>query len=158
MTTIAYKGGIIAVDSRIVRGSMIVTDCSKEKFKWVDGHVFFMAGVVADYEYFIESFFAGKPSVKTSIDVAAFVFDEILHDLYYSAVDNELHEFWKCKLDKSIPAAIGSGSPYALTAMDCSRSAQDAVRMASKRDTDTGGEIIVYDMESESFIPKKIKR
>ena len=41
----------------------------------------------------------------------------------------------------NIPYAIGSGADHAFTAMDCGCSAKEAVQMAVKRDTCTGGRI-----------------
>lgn len=37
--------------------------------------------------------------------------------------------------------AIGNGSPFALTAMDMGSAAAEAVEMAKKRDTSTGGQV-----------------
>ena len=48
---------------------------------------------------------------------------------------------WKTRLSLSNPDAIGSGSPFALTAMDMGASAEEAVTMAAKRDSCTGGKI-----------------
>jgi ATP-dependent protease HslVU (ClpYQ) peptidase subunit len=38
--------------------------------------------------------------------------------------------------------AIGSGACHAITAMDCGKGAVDAVRMAMKRDMNTGGRVV----------------
>lgn len=43
--------------------------------------------------------------------------------------------------------AIGSGMYYALTAMDCGCSAEEAVKMAAKRDVNTGGEIRIFKIQ-----------
>jgi hypothetical protein len=40
--------------------------------------------------------------------------------------------------------AIGTGTDHAITAMDCGLSAREAVKMAMKRDTGTGGRIRTY--------------
>ena len=48
---------------------------------------------------------------------------------------------WKQELDPANPDAIGSGSAYALAAMDMGASAEDAVRAAMKRDIYTGGRV-----------------
>ena len=48
---------------------------------------------------------------------------------------------WKQDLELSNPDAIGSGSAYAIAAMDMGASAEDAVRAAMKRDIYTGGTI-----------------
>lgn len=46
---------------------------------------------------------------------------------------------WKQDLDPSNPDAMGSGSAYAIAAMDMGASAEDAIRAAMKRDIYTGG-------------------
>ena len=55
-------------------------------------------------------------------------------------------EYWGSSLrpikDGSGYAAIGSGSPHAITAMDCGKSAVQAVQMAAKRDPATGGRVV----------------
>jgi hypothetical protein len=38
--------------------------------------------------------------------------------------------------------AIGTGASYAITAMDCGKSAAQAVQMAMKRDINTGGRVV----------------
>jgi hypothetical protein len=38
--------------------------------------------------------------------------------------------------------AIGSGAGYAMTAMECGKSARQAVQMAARRDISTGGRIV----------------
>ncbi len=48
---------------------------------------------------------------------------------------------WRQPLDPANPDAIGSGSAYALAAMDMGASAEEAVRAAMKRDIYTGGTV-----------------
>ena len=45
------------------------------------------------------------------------------------------------KMETGIPAAIGSGAPYAIAAMACGKNAMDAVKIAKKFDPYTGGRI-----------------
>jgi ATP-dependent protease HslVU (ClpYQ) peptidase subunit len=47
--------------------------------------------------------------------------------------------FWKDRLRPDNAFALGSGSHFALTAMDMGATAAEAVEMAKKRDTSTGG-------------------
>lgn len=42
--------------------------------------------------------------------------------------------------------SIGSGSPFALAAMECGKSTEEAIKIASKRDVFTGMGIKVYNM------------
>lgn len=43
--------------------------------------------------------------------------------------------------------AVGSGSPHAITAMDCGKSAAQAIQMAIKRDPYSGGRIVTARIE-----------
>lgn len=52
-------------------------------------------------------------------------------------------------LGHDVPASIGSGSVFAIAAMDASASAEDAVKIAMKRDVYSGGEITVVQLEEE---------
>jgi 20S proteasome alpha/beta subunit len=135
MTTIAYKDGVIAYDSRQTRNNRIVSD-SVTKCQVVDGVHFFLSGAVCDEGALIAAYF-GTPS-PVPVECSGYVVDGgklmmVGHD------DNT--GIWKQELDPSNPDAIGSGSPYALAAMDMGASAAEAVRAAMKRDIYTGGKV-----------------
>ena len=76
-------------------------------------------------------------------DFEALVFVKDTEKVYKVA----FYKSWDCALSSVIPiadsfAAVGSGSPYALAAMECGYSAHGGVAVASKFDTNTGGKII----------------
>lgn len=135
MTTIAYKDGVIAYDSRQTRGGAIVTDdCLKCEI--VNGVSFFLSGCVCDERALIAAYF-GTPS-KSPVECSGYVIDDgklmlIGHD--------DKTGLWKQPLDRSNADAIGSGSAYALAAMDMGASAEEAVKAAMKRDIYTGGTV-----------------
>lgn len=52
-------------------------------------------------------------------------------------------------LGQDVTASIGSGSVFAIAAMDAGASAEDAVKIAMKRDVYSGGEITVVQLEDE---------
>lgn len=52
-------------------------------------------------------------------------------------------------LGHDVPASIGSGSVFAIAAMDAESSAEEAVKIAMKRDVYSGGEITVVQLEEE---------
>lgn len=60
MTTIAYKDGVIAYDSRVTRSGTIVSD-NAPKCQVVDGVSFFLSGAVCDEKALIAAYF-GTPS------------------------------------------------------------------------------------------------
>lgn len=143
MTTIAYKDGVIAYDSRQTRGGAIVSDdCSKCEI--VDGVSFFLSGCVCDEKALIAAYF-GTPS-KEPVECSGFVVDGgrlmmVGHD--------DKTGVWKQELDPSNPDAIGSGSAYALAAMDMGASAAESVRAAMKRDIYTGGKVRTLTVAAE---------
>lgn len=135
MTTIAYKDGVIAYDSRQTRGDRIVSDdCSK--CETVDGVSFFLSGAVCDEKALIAAYF-GAPS-SAPVECAGYAADG--GSLFMIGHDDK-NGIWKQPLDLSNPDAIGSGAAYAIAAMDMGASAEDAVRAAMKRDIYTGGTV-----------------
>jgi hypothetical protein len=133
MTTIAYKDGVIAYDSRQTRNNRIVSDDSL-KCQVVDGVSFFLSGAVCDEKALIAAYF-GTPS-PVPVECSGYAVDGgkllmVGHD--------ENTGIWKQELDLANPDAIGSGAQYAIAAMDMGASAEDAVRAAMKRDIYTGG-------------------
>ncbi|WP_122863859.1 proteasome subunit beta [Pseudomonas viridiflava] len=135
MTTIAYKDGVIAYDSRQTRGGAIVSDdCLKCEI--VNGVSFFLSGCVCDEQALIAAYF-GTPS-KDPVECSGFVVDN--GKLMMVGHDDKTG-IWKQPLDPANADAIGSGSAYALAAMDMGASADEAVRAAMKRDIYTGGTV-----------------
>lgn len=135
MTTIAYKDGVIAYDSRQTRGGSIVSDnCSK--CEQVNGVLFFLSGSVCDERALLAAYL-GTPS-KEAVECSGFVVDN--GKLMMVGHDDKTG-VWREPLDPANPDAIGSGSAYALAAMDMGASAEEAVRAAMKRDIYTGGTV-----------------
>lgn len=135
MTTIAYKDGVIASDSRLTSGSTITSDSSNKRYMR-HGVSFFMCGHKPDYEPFIDAYFDGRRP-KEEVDAEAFVVDG--GQVFRAGAHKG--ELWvQPAID---PSAIGSGSQHALTAMDMGATAAEAVKMAIKRDTGTGGRVRV---------------
>lgn len=135
MTTIAYKDGVIAYETRQVRGSQVVSD-DCQKMTVADGVSFFLAGAVCDEKALIAAYF-GTPS-PVPVECSGYVVDGgrlqmVGHD--------DKTGIWRQDLDPANPDAIGSGSAYALAAMDMGASAEEAVRAAMKRDIYTGGKV-----------------
>lgn len=135
MTTIAYKDGVIAYDSRQTRGGAIVSDDCR-KCEIVNGVSFFLSGCVCDEKALIAAYF-GTPS-KEAVECSGFVVDN--GKLMMVGHDDKTG-VWRQPLDPANPDAIGSGSAYALAAMDMGASAEEAVRAAMKRDIHTGGTV-----------------
>lgn len=135
MTTIAYKDGVIAYDSRATVGQAIIDD-EFNKHEFIDGVDYFYAGKASDISRFALSYKAQKAD---KIDALVFAVDD---GILYRVVSDD--EFDKLKLDLNKHWAIGSGEDHALTAMDMGASAKEAIEMAMKRDCGTGGRVRTY--------------
>ena len=85
----------------------------------------------------------GDEFKEMTSNVNAFVHDRKTGKLYLVGVGPNDH-FWKFEMSKERHAAVGSGSDHALTAMDMGATAEEAVKMAMKRDVMTGGRIRLY--------------
>lgn len=145
VTTIAYKNGIIAYDSRESSSDDIIVDDGVEKRFEIDGGVqLFLCGSCADREDFIESYLKFK-AVRQDIDIEALIFDPNNKSLFRSSVDDK-GVIWKTKLRLDNHYAIGSGRRFALAFMDAGMSAHEAVIATAKRDVWTGGEIRTFEI------------
>ncbi len=138
MTTIAYKNGVIAHDTRQTRNGTIVSD-ECQKMTVVDGVSFFLSGAVCDEKALIAAYF-GTPS-SVPVECSGYVVDGgrlqmVGHD--------DKTGIWRQDLDLGNPDAIGSGSAYALAAMDMGANAEQAVLAAMKRDIYTGGKVVSF--------------
>ena len=144
MTTIAYKGGIIAYDSRLCDGDIIVDDSAVKHIEKDSVH-FFFAGSTSGEQFLINSYFSKEtPKNYKSLDIIAIICDT---KKLFRASFNEAEGYWCCPERLGNPISIGSGSPYALTAMDMGATAEQAVKMAMKRDMRTGGRIRVFKLK-----------
>lgn len=140
MTTIAFDGKTMACDTRVMCGS----NCYNTDTKIYENE-FVVIGVAGDAGVGIllvkdDSILVPK---HYDFDFEALVFVKDTEKVYKVA----FYKSWDCALSSVIPvadsfSAVGSGSPYALAAMECGYSARGGVAVASKFDTNTGGKII----------------
>lgn len=138
MTTIAYKDGVIAYDSRKCAGSVIY-DNDFEKCIERSGIYFWFTGCTSDIDDLINVYFGAEP--RKNIECTILVWDS--ETLHTCSVDENAC-FWREPLSLYKPHAMGSGSSHAWTAMDMGASAAQAVEMAMKRDTYTGGRVRTF--------------
>lgn len=147
MTTIAYRDGVIAADSRVTvhteAGGGRKHLCTKLYRKSItEGRKTFdviigTAGEAFSALVFVDWYGSGKPMPDVLRDLGGDFTCLILRPdgLYeadiYCRPDKILEDFY----------AVGSGSKEALAAMHCGKSAYDAVRIASLIDPYTGGRI-----------------
>lgn len=138
MTTIAYRDGEIAYDSRISEDDLILTDHANKVIE-DNSYWFFYAGDLTAVQTMISGF-NGFDVGDCVGEVEAIVWDGT--DLWYAGITEGCP--WKIKQLKSDYFAIGSGKPHALTAMDLGCTAEEAVKMAMMRDKNTGGKINTF--------------
>lgn len=140
MTTIAFDGKTMACDTRVTCGSSCYN--TDTKIYENDAYVIGVAGDAGVGTMLIEGPDIRQPR-NYDFDFEALVFAKNPRKLYKVA----FYKSWDCAISSVIPvadkfSAVGSGSPYALAAMECEYSAYRAVAVASKFDMNTGGKII----------------
>lgn len=140
MTTIAFDGKIMACDTRVVCGS----NCYNTDTKIYEND-FAVIGVAGDAG--VGGILVGDRGILVpkhyDFDFSALVWVKDIETL----CKVEFYKSWDCALSSVIPvadsfAAVGSGAPYALAAMECGYSANGGVAVASKFDVNTSGKII----------------
>ena len=139
MTTIAYDHSDkqIAVDSRTSSGGLINTDKANKMIKR-GNHRYFMCGSTCDFERFVNEAEAGEGS----IDLESWGF--MIKDGKVFKVTQEGKRYLFSPLTYN--DALGSGSKFAIAAMDFGQSAKQAVQYAVKKDANTGGRIRVFNV------------
>lgn len=140
MTTIAYKGGVLAADTQITVGLSYSYHIDKlvrvrSRYAWVG-----MCGDVPLFTPFLEWFEDDDAEVDSPCDGDSDDFCAIV--LYddgsvecYDGGDLTAH-------DPKKPVAIGSGAAAALAAMYGGASAERSVALASMVDLGTGSEVV----------------
>ncbi|WLH37623.1 proteasome subunit beta [Pseudomonas sp. FP2196] len=136
MTTIAYKDGVIAYDSRVTRGSLIDHD-DYEKLVHRNGHQFLLTSCGADFASLMDEFFGVKIDDKPLDANGLVVTNGRLCQIGRDAESG----FWMDEVWMERSFAIGSGRDFALAAMDMGATAKEAVESAAKRDVYTVGTI-----------------
>jgi ATP-dependent protease HslVU (ClpYQ) peptidase subunit len=148
MTTIVYdhRHRIIAVDSRICRSGVISSD-EFIKYRYVGAELWFTCGTAADEQLLIDWFRSGDDKPKLIPECEAYV---VVDGKVYSRLVHENGTI--CQLELTFSESIGSGSKFAISAIDHGKSAMEAVEYAATRDCYTGGKVHVYDIESCRFL------
>lgn len=164
MTTIAVKDGIMVGDGRCSLGSTVIKDDMVKVF-WINNHLMGGAGrarsisTFADWlqkhtDYTIVNQEVGDlvdlipPVLQDDEEFTALVLTPDKQVLMY---DGNV----ALNLGHDVPASIGSGSVFAIAAMDAGSSAEDAVKIAMKRDVYSGGTISTVQLEEE---PQELTR
>lgn len=151
MTTIAYDGTHIAIDGRETINSTIFTD-EKQKYFITKDYVFFMCGSSEGCAQFAEDFKEGDKPSHPFHDVGGFVVKERKVFLVFIDDDDKAYRMNRLSVQMW---ADGSGRDFALSALDHGKSAADAVKYASSRDSKTGGIINIYNVKTGKLTKSK---
>jgi hypothetical protein len=154
MTTVAFKDGVMASDSRSVSEAVGICAPCKKIYTVLVGkkkkpYLVGFAGHNSSCMMFLEWFKSRDEALRTRIlthcgndkGFHAMIWDgKKLYDAdelcVVEVVDDEYY-------------AIGSGAAHAITAMDCGKSAVEAVRFAIKRDINTGGRVVAVRLNDD---------
>lgn len=146
MTCIAYhhKDKQIAIDSQMTANGIVVDNDAR---KWIvnkSDHWFF-AGTASDYADMIG--LNHNDLVKPIPDCSAY---QVVNGSVWLVVVNNDGYCEKTLLNHD--DTNGSGSHFALAALDHDKTAKQAVEYACTRDIYSGGKIRVYDIATAKFI------
>lgn len=146
MTTIVYnyKDKQIALDSRTTNGWMIVSDKSI-KYKKDNDLMWFLSGRSGQSETFISNFKELECAHKALDNVGFFVKNKVV---YLANICDGI--FRSCAM--SCNSGAGSGSDWALAALDMGKSTKEAVEYAITKDYGSGGKVHVYDILKGEFL------
>lgn len=141
MTTIAYnhKDKQVAIDSRYTRGDLIDTD-KGDKIRKNKKGIYLLAGHQGDFEDLMSLNKNDKVEIRPECGGVL-----ISNGKAYSVDTDNEGFFIMAELTENL--TVGSGSSFALAAMDFGMSAKDAVNYAKTRDIYTGGRVRVIDVK-----------
>jgi hypothetical protein len=137
VTTIAYKDGIIAYDSRCCRTGYVETD-KMDKCREYKGYRFFLSGSLNAFEELTQALVDGEEF--EDLDAGGLMIDPAGVLWFVGGCEQP----WKSRHDCTLPTASGSGTQWALAAMDFGRTAKQAVKYAMSRDPGTGGKVRTF--------------
>lgn len=139
MTSIALdKDGLVAYDSRVTVNGTILDDNFNKHIKRNGVH-YFICGCPADAEFLISAVEGRQQdSYPDTLDVYAIIYKD---GRFCTAGIGSAEGYYFQEERKGCSLAAGSGEKHLLTAMDMGADAKEAVRMAIKRDSSSGGRI-----------------
>jgi ATP-dependent protease HslVU (ClpYQ) peptidase subunit len=158
LTTIATKDGIIVGDARMSLGATIIKDDTVKVFN-VNNHLVGVCGAARSISTFVSwlqkhtDYRMVSEQVGDLVDLIPPVLEQ---DSDYTALvvtpDKQVLLYESgipIDMGNDVHMAIGSGGDFALAAMDAGLSAEEAVKIAMKRDVYSGGTITVVSLEED---------
>lgn len=134
---VCLKTGVIACDSRIIAGDMIMCDSEIKRSK-VDGELHFTTGDTDDTDIMLDIILNSGICKRDSL-IANVVYTK-KGKVFYSLFENGELETHKITHSRG----FGNGGELALSALDFGCSARDAIKYAITRNIYCGGKIHSY--------------
>lgn len=166
MTTIVYKDGYLSGDGRVTLGDTIISDDTVKVFK-VNNCLIGFAGRYASGLNFVKWFeeWDTANQAQEELPFVTVKIPELLPDEDFQAVvaypDGVVMSYEGGNMFYAItpPIALGSGTDFAYGAMDAGMSAEEAVKIACKRDVSSGGVVttLTFDEEPEEITKDKLQ-
>ena len=157
MTTITYRAGVMCSDSQATRGDFIDNKNTTKVYE-VGGSLIGISGNAISAKKFVD-WFADMTEHSTAQEAFPYVNvtlpEKLVEEDFHALVvypDQTAYEFFGCDNIMECSeeyAAVGSGMLYALCAMDAGADAEEAVKVAIKRDVYSGGEVQKFTLELE---------
>lgn len=151
VTTIAYDGISLAAEGRSTVGNEIIRE-DVEKIKVIHGRVYGMVGAITLLDAAIEWHNSGADPAKLPPYPGEESWFLIVIDEHGLFCYSSKMPYARCN-EFNIPTAFGSGDHFALGAMLAGKTAKEAVEIACKVDTQSGGRIRVINI-AEALAPK----
>lgn len=149
MTTIVYdhKNKQIAVDSRCTACSGIILSDNYDKFRHQGDETWFLCGNVSDIPDIME--LKHRDEYESIIEADAFMVKD--GKCYLVSPYNKKCSHTELEYDH----ALGSGYQFALSGLHFTGCAKKAVEFAITKDSNSGGEVKLFDIKSNSFIKQE---
>ena len=135
MTTIAIDHNSISADGRSTDQDGYIARDNHPKLRKENGVICAYAGFVSDCEELLNLVIYGDQPSRPNVNGNLLTIDKEIITMH-SLVDGSLNS-WEI----TPPYSMGSGSHFALSALDFNMNSREAVKYAMKRDSSTGGKI-----------------
>lgn len=133
MTTLVFRDGVMAADSRITVGETVISDNAVKVHKLSDGSLLGWAGRAEHGAILLDALQSDEDQqIDGPLDLLAlWVVKGKVFLFEGSAFVQQRDKYY----------AVGSGTPYALGAMDAGADAITACKIGTKRDIGSGGRV-----------------
>jgi len=145
MTTIVMdKDGLIAYDSRVTADNYICTDSANKRVR-AHGVNYFFCGREADETKLVQAFErGGEDDYPDHVNVSAIIVQG--NKIYTAGINSS--EGYYCQAEKIGDIIIaGSGGDYAAGALHAGCDAKEAVKIAIKCDSNSGGRVRTFQVK-----------